>query len=59
MYFVDGEAETSCYGRFINDPRDNSKVNTKVFLKGDRLVVMATTDIEEGNEISIDYGAEY
>jgi hypothetical protein len=57
--YIDAEAEDSCYGRFINDPRDDTLVNAKVILKGDRLVVIATTDIHEGDEIFIDYGVEY
>ena len=57
--YVDAAKEDSCYGRFINDPRDDTKVNAKVLVKGDRMVVIATTDLEEGDEVFIDYGAPY
>jgi hypothetical protein len=59
LVYVDAEEETSCFGRYINDPREDNKVNAKVMMKGGRLVVMATVDIFEGHEIFIDYGAEY
>jgi hypothetical protein len=57
--YVDAIRSNSCYGRYCNDPRDDSLVNAKVMLKGGRLVVMATVDIQEGDEIFIDYGLEY
>jgi hypothetical protein len=56
--YVDAEDETSCYGRFMNDPRDDTLVNAKVILKGGRMVVIATADIHEGDEIFIDYGVD-
>lgn len=56
---MDAIAETSCFGRYINDPRDDTLVNAKVVLKGGRLVVIAIMDIYEGDEIFIDYGADY
>jgi hypothetical protein len=59
MMYVDAIQEGSCYGRFINDPRDDSLVNAKVVLKGGRLMVIATTEILHGEEIYIDYGVEY
>ena len=43
----------------INDPRDDTLVNAKVVQKGDRLNVIATTDIHLGDEIFIDYDLEY
>ena len=56
---IDARDETSCFGRYINDPRDDTLVNAKVVLKGGRLVVIATTDLYEGDEVFISYGAEY
>lgn len=50
------KTEASCWGRYIiYSPRDDTKVNAKVYLKGDRLVVMATTDII----YEVDYGADH
>jgi hypothetical protein len=34
-------------------------VNAKVVLKGGRLILVATVDIKEGDEIFLDYGLEY
>lgn len=57
--YIDAAREDSCFGRFANDPRDDHLVNAKIVLKGGRLVVIATTDIEPGDEIFVDYGVEY
>jgi hypothetical protein len=56
---VDALRPDSSFGRFCNDPGDDTLVNAKVVLKGGRLMVMATTDITEGDEIFLDYGLEY
>ena len=47
IMYVDTEKEDSCYGRYINDPPDDSMVNAKVITKGERLVIIDTTDIHE------------
>jgi SET domain-containing protein len=57
--YVNARRPDSSFGRFYNDPRDDTLVNAKVVLKGGRLMVMATTDIAEGDEIFLDYGLEY
>lgn len=46
--FVDAGAEAICIGRYINDPRDDTKVDAKVYLKGARPVVMATVTLMLG-----------
>ena len=56
---MDAKREDCCYGRYTNDPLDDTLVNAKVITKGDRLVIIATTDIYEGDEIFISYGAQY
>jgi hypothetical protein len=55
MRYVDALALYSCYGRYCNDPRDDHLVNEK----GGRLILVATVDIKEGDEIFLDYGLEY
>ena len=42
-----------------NDPLDDSMVTAKVITKGERLVITATTDIHEGDEVFISYGVHY
>ena len=56
---VDAKKEDSGFGRFINDPRDETKVNARITRRGNKLVVVATTEILPGEEIFIDYGYEY
>ena len=57
--YVDAEKEDSCSIRYVNDPLDDSMVNAKVITKGERLVIIASTDIHEGDEVFISYGAHY
>ena len=58
VVYVDVDKEDCCYyERYINDPLDDTLVNTKVIMKGERLVIIATTDIHEGDEVFISYGA--
>jgi hypothetical protein len=57
--YIDAKDLLSCWGRFINDPLDDHKVNAKVVVRGKRLMVIATTEIEPGDEIFISYGAAY
>ena len=57
--YIDARNPTSCWGRFINDPLDDTLVNAKVRVKGSRLFVVATTDIKPGDEVFISYGPEY
>ena len=58
-YYIDAESTTSCYGRFANDKRDDSKVNAKILVRGGKLFVMAMMDIQPGEEVFIDYGVDY
>ena len=39
--------ETSCYGRFSNDPIDEDLVNAKISWNGSIAVLEALVDIEE------------
>eukprot|EP00392_Amoebophrya_sp_AT5.2_P018301 g18810.t1 len=57
--YVDAIDLCSCWGRFINDPLDDTLVNAKVIVKGKRLIVVATTEILPGDEIFISYGPAY
>ena len=56
---VDANQADSCFGRFANDPRDETKTNAKIVRRGKKLALIATTDILPGEEIYIDYGYEY
>ncbi len=58
-HYVDALAEHTCFGRFANDPVDDSLVNAKIVLRGKKLYLMATTEIEEGEEIYLSYGMDY
>ena len=58
VVYVDAEREDSCYGRYINDPLDDIMVNANVITKGEWLVIIATTDIHEGDEV-FSYGVHY
>ena len=57
--YIEAEKVHSCYGRYIKDPRDDMLGNAKVVAKGGRMIVMAMTDLHEGDEIFIDYGVSY
>ena len=59
ILYIDAEKETSCFGRYANDPRNDHLVNAKIVLKGGRLVMIATTEIGPGDEIFVDYGVDY
>jgi len=59
MTFVDAANIQSCFGRFANDPRDDSQVNAKIIAKGNRFYLVATTEIAPGDEIYLSYGLEY
>jgi hypothetical protein len=56
---IDAIELLSCWGRFINDPLDETLVNAKAVVRGSRLYIMATTDIKPGDEIFISYGPSY
>ena len=45
--------------RFVNDPLEDPLVNAKVITKGERLVVITTTNIYDGDEMFITYGAHH
>ena len=57
--FVDAIMETSCYGRFANDPIEENVVNAKILWNGHTAVIVAQTEIAEGDEIFVCYGREY
>lgn len=57
---VDARMLRSCYGRFINDPVDDHRVNNaRAVTRGNRLIIVATTEIQPGEEIFISYGLDY
>ena len=54
--------EVWCDGGLVNDPMDCSRVNVEWDLHDDDLdtvVLRATRDLEEGEEIFVDYGGNY
>jgi hypothetical protein len=53
MRYDDALAPDSCFGRYSNDPRDDHLVNAKVVMKGGRLILIATVDINEGTRYSL------
>ena len=58
--YVDSRDETSCFGRFINDPIDDHLVNARVKWNGKRMVVVTTVPgIKAGDEIYIGYSDDY
>ena len=59
MVYIDGISSTSCYGRFAQDPIDEILVNAKILWRGNKLILVAMADIEDGEEIYVDYGIEY
>ena len=56
---IDAIMETSCYGRFANDPIDDDLVNSKIRWNGQKGVIEAQMDIADGDEIFISYGKEH
>ena len=56
---IDAKEELSCYGRYINDPLDESLLNAKAVVRGGRLMIVATEEIRPGDEIFLSYGSEY
>ena len=59
MVYIDGIQEDSCYGRFAQDPIDESLVNAKILWRSNKMVLVATSLIEDGEEIYVDYGLDY
>jgi hypothetical protein len=59
MRYDDALAPDNCFGRCSNDPRDDHLDNAKEAMKGGRLILIATVDINEGDEIFLNYGVEY
>jgi hypothetical protein len=58
--YVDGRDETSCFGRYINDPIDDHLVNARMKRNGRRMVVVSTiTNIKAGDEIYTGYSDDY
>ena len=57
--FIDAIMETSCYGRFSNDPIDDDLVNAKISWNGSVAVLEALVDIAEGDEIFVSYSRGY
>ena len=56
---VDAIGETSCYGRYANDPLEDQLVNAKVVWDGSKLILVAQWDINPGEEILISYEIDY
>ena len=59
MVYIDGEKEDSCYGRFSQDPIEDSLVNSKILWKGGKMVLVAAADLDQADEVLTDYGIEY
>lgn len=59
VIYIDSHDRTSCYGRYANDPIDESLVNAKILWRKDRLVLIAQCEIAEGEEIYVSYSPGY
>ena len=59
IIYIDGIQEESCYGRFAQDPIDESLVNAKILWRENKMVLVATSKIEDGEEVYVDYGLDY
>ena len=59
MVYVDAQATTSCYGRFAQDPIDDHLVNAKILWRDKKLRLIASCDIDPGDEIYVEYGLSY
>ena len=58
--YVDGRDETSCFGRYINDPIDDHLVNARMKWNGRRMVEVSTVpNIKAGDEIYNLYSNDY
>ena len=56
---IDGQDETSCYGRFAQDPINEDLVNAKILWRKGQMVLVATCPISPGDEIYVHYGLDY
>jgi hypothetical protein len=59
MIHIDAANKVSCYRRYANDSIDESLVNAKILWRHDRLCVVPTQDIQNGDEIYAYYGKDY
>jgi exodeoxyribonuclease III len=59
MIYIDSIRESSCYGRYAQDPIDEQLVNAKILWRDEKLVLVATTKINPGDEIYLHYGLDY
>jgi hypothetical protein len=59
MMYINSWDILSCFGRYANDPIDESLVNAKIMWTKDGLRLFATEDILPGQEIFVSYGLSY
>jgi exodeoxyribonuclease III len=59
LVYVDADLEDSCYGRFAQDPIDDHLVNAKLLWVKGKIRLVATCDIDPGDEIYLEYGLAY
>jgi hypothetical protein len=57
--YIDAIHESSCFGRYANDPIDDHLVNAKILWNGKRMILKATMDIDPGDEIYLSYSDDY
>ena len=49
----------SCYGRLVNDAREDTKIDAKLEIRGRKLYAVALEDVMVRDEIFVAYGAVY
>lgn len=59
VVYTDAQVEDSCYGRFAQDPLSDEMVNAKILWRKDKMVLIATMDLDPADEVLVDYGEEY
>ena len=57
--YIDAQERTCGYGRFAQDPIDEHLVNAKILWRRGKMRVIATCEIEPGDEILVHYGLSY
>ena len=56
---VDSLNEDDCYGRYAQDPIDDLLVNAKILWRKNKMVLVSMGDIQQGDEIFVNYGVDY
>jgi hypothetical protein len=57
--YMDSPRDTDCFGRYAQDPINEDYVNAKILWRDGKMVVVATMDVQTGDEIYVHYGLDY